>query len=45
MYDEEMNEVAEAKLVQQILYIPTDKKLAKADILRKKVARSDGGKR
>lgn len=45
MYDEEMTEVADAKLVQQILYIPTDKKLAKADILRKKVARADGGKR
>ena len=45
MYDEEMNELIDAKLVQQILYIPTDKRLAKADILRKKVARADGGKR
>lgn len=36
MYDEAMNEVEDAKLVQQILYIPTDFKLTEGDILRKK---------
>ncbi len=37
MYDENMQEVEDAKLVQQVLYIPTDKKLHERDILRKKV--------
>lgn len=36
MYDENMNEVLDAKLVQQILYIPTDMRLGEGDILRKK---------
>lgn len=37
MYDEDMQETDDAKRVQQILYIPTDKKLHERDILRKKV--------
>lgn len=36
MYDSDMNEVEDAKLVQQILYIPTQAKLSEGDILRKK---------
>ncbi|MDE5616572.1 MAG: U32 family peptidase C-terminal domain-containing protein, partial [Clostridia bacterium] len=36
MYDFEMQPVEDAKLVQQLLYIPTDKKLKERDILRKK---------
>lgn len=37
MYDKDMQEVNDAKLVQQLLYIPTDMRLKKRDILRKKV--------
>ena len=37
IYDEEGNRVPDCKLVQQTLYIPTDIKLEKYDILRKKV--------
>ena len=37
MYDESGARVDDAKLVQQKLYIPTDFKLGKGDILRKRV--------
>lgn len=37
IYDENMVEIQDAKLVQQRLYIPTDKKLSERDILRKKI--------
>ena len=36
MYDCDMQPVEDAKLVQQLLYIPTDIKLSERDILRKK---------
>ena len=39
MYDADMQSVDDAKIVQQILYIPTDMKLKERDILRKKSAK------
>lgn len=39
MFDKDGNSVHDAKLVQQILYIPTEYKLEKRDILRKKVSK------
>ena len=41
MYDAEMQPVTDAKIVQQLLYIPTDKRLTEKDILRKAVKRRD----
>ncbi len=37
MFDADMNEIDDAKVVQQRIFIPTDKKLQELDILRKKV--------
>lgn len=37
MYDSDMNAIDDAKIVQQHIFIPTDKKLKYLDILRKKV--------
>ncbi|MDE5990987.1 MAG: U32 family peptidase [Clostridia bacterium] len=40
MYNEEMLPIDDAKIVQQLIYIPTDMKLLDRDILRKKVAKN-----
>ena len=37
MYDSDMIEIEDAKIVQQRIFIPTDKRLEELDILRKKV--------
>ena len=37
MYDSDMIEIEDAKIVQQRVFIPTDKKLEELDILRKSV--------
>ncbi|MDE5654223.1 MAG: U32 family peptidase [Clostridia bacterium] len=37
MYDSDMIEIEDAKIVQQRVFIPTDKRLAELDILRKRV--------
>ena len=37
MYDSDMIEIEDAKIVQQRVFIPTDKRLEELDILRKKV--------
>ena len=39
MYNEQMEPIEDAKLVQQLIYIPADMKLLERDILRKKVAK------
>jgi len=39
MFDADGNPIQDAKLVQQVIYIPTDCKLSGRDILRKKVIR------
>ena len=39
MYNEEMQLIEDAKIVQQLVYIPTDMRLQERDILRKKVAK------
>ena len=39
MYDEDMQPIDDAKIVQQIVYIPTDLRLQERDILRKKTAK------